>query len=396
MKKFLKVFFVGLCILQLFIFSGVNLAFAAEAVDCSLTTNPDLIRTNTNSVTLTINGGTNLISGNNYSFVLNGNIVYTPPTGHAQVPVHGSTDGSNNITITNLNYNGFLAPPSNTSPLFPNPGTFSLSVVPAISGGGNAGAPFCTVSFSVDYSPASGNGCVIDLVNTPENTTSGDDILINVSNFVNQNDPNRRLYVRLYRLDTSGNQSGNPVVEQTPTLNQLTTSNVNLGKHEPGAYSISVYDGADILSGVACTLKPIRIVGPGEQGGGVGTIQPGGGGIFSGDFSGPPPPAVCDLHGSSSHPEYTCHTAIGDIKTSPGGFVESIMQFVLTLAGGIAVLLIMISGYRLIASQGNPEKLQGAREQLTAAIVGLLFVIFAVVILETIGFNILGLPGFGL
>ena len=46
-------------------------------------------------------------------------------------------------------------------------------------------------------------------------------------------------------------------------------------------------------------------------------------------------------------------------------------------------------------SQGNPEQVKGAREQLTAAIIGLLFIIFSLVILQVIGFNILRIPGFG-
>jgi hypothetical protein len=98
------------------------------------------------------------------------------------------------------------------------------------------------------------------------------------------------------------------------------------------------------------------------------------------------PPDVC--------PNEICETAIGNIETSSTGFMQAIMSFVLSISGGIAVLLIIISGYRMIISQGNPENLKNARDQLTAAIVGLLFVIFSLVILQVIGVNILGLPGF--
>lgn len=87
-------------------------------------------------------------------------------------------------------------------------------------------------------------------------------------------------------------------------------------------------------------------------------------------------------------------TGILDIDTRPTEFVKKIMGFILGLSGGIAVLLIIVSGYRLMASQGNPEKVQGAKESLTSAIVGLLFIIFALVILQVIGVNILKLPGF--
>ena len=87
-------------------------------------------------------------------------------------------------------------------------------------------------------------------------------------------------------------------------------------------------------------------------------------------------------------------TGVGCIKTSPAGFIKSIFGIVLGLAGGIALILIIYSGYKMVMSSGNPETLQGARETLTSAIVGLLFIIFSFVILEIIGVDILQIPGF--
>ena len=89
------------------------------------------------------------------------------------------------------------------------------------------------------------------------------------------------------------------------------------------------------------------------------------------------------------------NTAIGEISTEPQGFVKRIFSLVLGIAGGIALILIIISGYKFMASQGNPEALTGARDQLTSAVVGLLFIIFAFVILQVIGVDILKIPGFG-
>lgn len=83
------------------------------------------------------------------------------------------------------------------------------------------------------------------------------------------------------------------------------------------------------------------------------------------------------------------------IPTDFGKFVTALLGVVLSISGGIAILLIIISGYRLMVSQGNPEKIQAAKDELTAAIVGFLFIIFSLVILQVIGFDILHLPGFG-
>jgi len=88
-------------------------------------------------------------------------------------------------------------------------------------------------------------------------------------------------------------------------------------------------------------------------------------------------------------------TAIGPIETTPGGFVKSVFSLVLGLAGGLALLLIIYSGFQLIESRGNPEKLETAREQLTSAIIGLLFIIFSLVIIQFLGVDILKLPGLG-
>lgn len=85
---------------------------------------------------------------------------------------------------------------------------------------------------------------------------------------------------------------------------------------------------------------------------------------------------------------------MGKIETTVAGFINGLFAKILGIVGGLAVLLIIISGYKLMASQGNPEKVQGAKEQLTAAIIGLLFVIFSLVILHVIGYDILRLPGF--
>lgn len=86
-----------------------------------------------------------------------------------------------------------------------------------------------------------------------------------------------------------------------------------------------------------------------------------------------------------------CYTAFGPIKLDPASLVKDFFGIVLSISGGIAVLLIILSGYRLIASQGNPEKINEAKEHLTAAIIGFLFVIFSFSILRFIGVDVLGI-----
>ncbi|MBI4059101.1 hypothetical protein HY404_02550 [Candidatus Microgenomates bacterium] len=88
-------------------------------------------------------------------------------------------------------------------------------------------------------------------------------------------------------------------------------------------------------------------------------------------------------------------TALGCIPvTNTSEFVTWTLRWILGIAGGIAFLLILVGGLKILTSGGNPDQLKGGKEQLTAAISGLLFLIFAVFLLKLIGLDILGLPGF--
>lgn len=88
-------------------------------------------------------------------------------------------------------------------------------------------------------------------------------------------------------------------------------------------------------------------------------------------------------------------TALGSIDVSgPTGFIANAFGVLLSIAGAVAITIIILSGYRIMTSQGDPEKIKGARESLTSAIIGLLFMIFSVAILKIIGVNILHIPGF--
>ncbi len=87
-------------------------------------------------------------------------------------------------------------------------------------------------------------------------------------------------------------------------------------------------------------------------------------------------------------------TAFGCLPTSTGEFLTPLLKFGSGIAGGIAFLLIIVGGFQMAMSAGNPEKLNEGKELITSAIVGLLFIIFSVFLLRLIGVDILGIPGF--
>lgn len=87
------------------------------------------------------------------------------------------------------------------------------------------------------------------------------------------------------------------------------------------------------------------------------------------------------------------NTALGVIHTDPKTFVADIFRIVLSLAGIVAIVFFIQAGYRLMNSAGNKEKVGQAREQITSAVLGLIFIILSIAIFEFIGIDILHIPG---
>jgi len=89
-------------------------------------------------------------------------------------------------------------------------------------------------------------------------------------------------------------------------------------------------------------------------------------------------------------------TAIGCIPTdSYSALFAKLLGFSIGIAGGIAFLMILVGGLKVLMSTGNPEKLEEGKDQIQSALVGLMLVIFSVFILQLIGVEMLHIPGFG-
>lgn len=85
-------------------------------------------------------------------------------------------------------------------------------------------------------------------------------------------------------------------------------------------------------------------------------------------------------------------TAIGCVPTEPKALVEGLLKYGTLAAGGIAFLIMIIASLQMITAEGNPESIKGAQEKFYSAIIGLLLIIFAVLLMQVIGVDILGLP----
>lgn len=114
------------------------------------------------------------------------------------------------------------------------------------------------------------------------------------------------------------------------------------------------------------------------------------------DFKG-----ICKYAGANSGDCMQCitdhlgiWTAIGCIPATQTALFQKIFSVGISIAGGIAFLLILFGGFQILMSAGNPEKLNEGRELVSAAIAGLLLIIFSVFLLKIIGYEILRIPGF--
>lgn len=88
-------------------------------------------------------------------------------------------------------------------------------------------------------------------------------------------------------------------------------------------------------------------------------------------------------------------TAIGCIPTSPEAVTKTLVTIGLSLAGTVVLIMILAGSFMLSTSQGDPNKTKEAKEMITSAIIGLLFIVFSITILQYIGVSILHIPGFG-
>lgn len=95
----------------------------------------------------------------------------------------------------------------------------------------------------------------------------------------------------------------------------------------------------------------------------------------------------------------TIGCAVGSINTAlgcipvypPQRLALFILERSMGIAGGIALLMIGYSGIQIMTSGGDPGKMQQGKSLLTAAISGLLLLIFGVFIIRIIGQDILGI-----
>lgn len=364
---------------------------AEAANSCTLTTNPSPVKITTKTVDLTIKSN-NFVDGHEYRVKMNNQDLGYFSDAPMQTRVGFKQKSTNQtISVTNVNGAGIINPWPGFDREF-SPGTYTVSIYTVDTWTGS-GQFVCNVSFSTDNGPTS-SSCYIEFIT--QNCTPEQGVAF-YAHFYDKSKPSDSHRIILRRGGRNGDTlPPDDLAASTSQLDpDLGGKGVDLGKSEPGTYYLEVRDSFGIKGageGLACN-QFFTIYPSGSQiGCGIGTTSSSN--IIWGDVQ---PPAgerpICKSASIAGKTNFICDTAIGDINTDPNLFVTKIFGFLLGISGGIALLLIIVSGYKYMASQGNPEKIQGAKEALTSAIVGLLFIIFSFVILEVIGVDLLKIPG---
>jgi hypothetical protein len=91
------------------------------------------------------------------------------------------------------------------------------------------------------------------------------------------------------------------------------------------------------------------------------------------------------------------HVASGlDISGLPGvndpdpgsSHLQNILNIVFVLTGAVAVLTVVIAGFRMVISRGNPQQIAQARNAIIFAAIGLAVIIMAFTIVNFIVFRV--------
>ncbi len=102
--------------------------------------------------------------------------------------------------------------------------------------------------------------------------------------------------------------------------------------------------------------------------------------------------AEISSHGNLD-PKDTIYTAVGCLNITQSGLAADLIRLILGIAGGLALLFILVAAFTFSTSRGDSNKIKTAREQITAAVAGLFFIIFSIIVLNFIGVQILRIPG---
>ncbi len=98
------------------------------------------------------------------------------------------------------------------------------------------------------------------------------------------------------------------------------------------------------------------------------------------------------------------YTAVGCLTTNVGDFTKAgaaagvvtpILNMMFSLAGGIAFLYLMYGAFLILTSRGDYEQLNQGKRTVYGSIIGLIFTLTSVFVINLLANGVLKIPGFG-
>ncbi len=87
-------------------------------------------------------------------------------------------------------------------------------------------------------------------------------------------------------------------------------------------------------------------------------------------------------------------TDFGCLPNNPIGFVQKFYPIGLSFVAMIALLCLILGGYTIMTSKGQPQRVNIGKSYIFYAITGLLLAIFGYVFIQVIVVDVLKVPGF--
>jgi len=78
-----------------------------------------------------------------------------------------------------------------------------------------------------------------------------------------------------------------------------------------------------------------------------------------------------------------------------GEIITRVINWGLSIAGSVAVLFLIVGGIMYITSAGDSQRIEDAKKTLKNAIIGVVFILISLVIVNTINFAITGVNSSG-
>jgi glucose uptake protein GlcU len=88
------------------------------------------------------------------------------------------------------------------------------------------------------------------------------------------------------------------------------------------------------------------------------------------------------------------YTDLGCMPNDPIGFTQKFYPIGLGFIAGLSLLVLILGGYRILTSQGDPTKINEGKSYIFYAITGLVLAIFGFVFIQVVVVDLLHIPGF--